>query len=186
SNIDRLFADRVDVFPRSVAPLTAGKILFHLAMQIVKAALEGFRLRPPVLATARQFQQLVVDATFVRAWMLRYAGVAPCLARGAAGGAAGARVAANPKVKAAHSSGPGSGSGRANNNSSGGGSDSPDAASPVAASEQDVRAIQNLVDDWIQSARACAVVRRMPDQALVDRVVFDAWMSAYFGYDVSG
>ncbi|KAJ2605041.1 hypothetical protein EV177_006239, partial [Coemansia sp. RSA 1804] len=50
----------------------------------------------------------------------------------------------------------------------------------------DVRAIQNLVDDWIQSARACAVVRRMPDQALVDRVVFDAWMSAYFGYDVSG
>ncbi|KAJ2757544.1 hypothetical protein IWQ56_006234, partial [Coemansia nantahalensis] len=74
SNIDRLFAERVDVFPQTVSPLHAGQILIHLAMQIIKTALEALRLRPPVLRTRAAFHQVVVDAAFVRSWMLRYAG----------------------------------------------------------------------------------------------------------------
>ncbi|KAJ2551069.1 hypothetical protein EV175_003827 [Coemansia sp. RSA 1933] len=152
SNIDRLFAERVDVFPKTVSPLTSGKILFHLAMQIIKAALEALQLRPPVLTTAAQFQQLVIDATFVRAWMLRYAGVSPNL-----------EAPSDVVVGSRDSS-----------------------TSTLPVNELDARAVQNLVDDWIRSAKACAVDKTLPDQNLVDRVVYDAWMSAYFGYDVSG
>ncbi|KAJ2323447.1 hypothetical protein GGH92_010909 [Coemansia sp. RSA 2673] len=35
SNIDRLFAERVDVFPKRISSLTSGKILYHLGMQII-------------------------------------------------------------------------------------------------------------------------------------------------------
>ncbi|KAJ2708375.1 hypothetical protein H4R19_004775 [Coemansia spiralis] len=146
SNIDRLFAERVDVFPPTVSPLNAGQILFHLAMQIIKTALEALRLRPPVLRTRAEFHQIVVDAAFVRSWMLRYAGVAPALG-----------PAALP--------------------------DAPDPPSPDGlpiANERNVRAIRNLIDDWVASARACALAPDEPSGRLVDDLVFDAWMIAYF------
>ncbi|KAJ1663922.1 hypothetical protein EV178_004544 [Coemansia sp. RSA 1646] len=199
SNIDRLFAERVDVFPKTVNPLTSGKILFHLAMQIIKAALEALRLRPPVLGTAEQFQQLVVDATFVRSWMLRYAGVSPNLARPSDSGTNASVVRSkgsippfasgggDPHTNKKHSLKPtapvsGNDASHHGNDASG----NSETSSPVAVNEQDAQAIHNLVDDWIQSAKACAVDKKLPNQALVDRVVFDAWMSAYFGYDTSG
>ncbi|KAJ2861385.1 hypothetical protein GGI22_002464, partial [Coemansia erecta] len=175
SNIDRLFAERVDVFPKTVNPLTSGKILFHLAMQIIKAALEALRLRPPVLDTAEQFQQLIVDATFVRSWMLRYAGVSPNLEHPSSTSINNASKGSDlhgrkkrPLKPSAADSG--------KHDAAGNGSS--EVSSPVAVNEQDAQAINNLVDDWIRSAKACAVEKKLPDQALVDRVVFDAWMSA--------
>ncbi|KAJ1798016.1 hypothetical protein LPJ59_002772 [Coemansia sp. RSA 2399] len=183
SNIDRLFAERVDVFPKTVNPLTSGKILFHLAMQIIKAALEALRLRPPVLDTADQFQQLIVDATFVRSWMLRYAGVSPNLEHPSLASTNNASKGSDLHSRKKHPlKPPAADAGK--HDAAGNGSS--EVSSPVAVNEQDAQAIHNLVDDWIRSAKACAVEKRLPDQALVDRVVFDAWMSAYFGYDVSG
>ncbi|KAJ2776682.1 hypothetical protein H4R18_005546 [Coemansia javaensis] len=156
SNIDRLFAERVDVFPPTVAPLTAGRILFHLAMQIIKTALEALRLRPRVLRTRAEFQQIVVDAAFVRAWTLRYAGVAPDLAPREDGAAAAATA-------------------------TGGGGAAAAADPPPAAAERDARAIRDLTDDWVASARACARVPEEPDREAVDRIVLAAWMATYFG-----
>ncbi|KAJ2543563.1 hypothetical protein GGF49_001961 [Coemansia sp. RSA 1853] len=141
SNIDRLFAERVDVFPKTIDPLNAGQILLCLALQTIKTALEALRLRP-VPIQSREFQQIIVDATFVRAWMLRYAGVVP-------------NVAA-PSVAV---------------------------QSGNVVNERDARAVHNLVDDWINSAKACAVDTSMPNGQTVDRAVFNAWMAAYFGQD---
>ncbi|KAJ2460987.1 hypothetical protein GGI02_005696, partial [Coemansia sp. RSA 2322] len=70
SNIDRLFAERVDVFPKRISSLTSGKILYHLAMQILKSAIESLRLRPVAFQSVVEFQQIVVDSAFVRSWML--------------------------------------------------------------------------------------------------------------------
>ncbi|KAJ2161208.1 hypothetical protein GGF46_001636 [Coemansia sp. RSA 552] len=150
SNIDRLFAERVDVFPKSISPLKAGQVLFHLAMQIIKTAVEALRLRPFPLYPSG-FQQIAVDAAFVRSWMLRYTGVAPDLA---------SPSSAPAKVEAAG------------------------AESPVV-NERDARAIHNLVDDWVNSAKAFSVDPTPPDDALVDRLVFNAWMAAYFGQEAS-
>ncbi|KAJ2501672.1 hypothetical protein GGH96_001745 [Coemansia sp. RSA 1972] len=139
SNIDRLFAERVDVFPKTIDPLNAGQILLCLALQTIKTAVEAVRLRP-VPIQSREFQQIVVDATFVRAWMLRYAGVVPNVA--------------SPSMQ------------------------------KDSVNERDARAVHNLVDDWVNSAKACAVDTSVPDCETVDRAVFNAWMAAYFGQDV--
>ncbi|KAJ2676263.1 hypothetical protein GGI25_003650 [Coemansia spiralis] len=188
SNIDRLFAERVDIFPKSINPLASGKILFHLAMQIVKAALEAVRLRPRVL-NSEEFQQVVIDSTFVRAWMLRYTGVEPNLRHpsepptiaNTIGGQMmfGGEPRGGKKhvlVKQPSSDPPSSGGQHAGS--------AQDTVSTVVVNERDAQAIQNLVDDWISSAKACAVDSTPPDNELIDRAVFNAWMSAYFGYEV--
>ncbi|KAJ2805156.1 hypothetical protein H4R20_002206 [Coemansia guatemalensis] len=152
SNIDRLFAERVDVFPQSVSPLNSGRILFHLAMQIVKTAVESLRLRAPVLCTRRQYFQLLVDIAFVRSWMLRYAGVHPDF------------IAADGRHLPSSSSA---------------------SASPTTVNERDARAVQNLIDDWVASAKACAIENdQLPDRSLVDKLVLNAWLHAYFNRDV--
>ncbi|KAJ2082035.1 hypothetical protein H4R24_001894 [Coemansia sp. RSA 988] len=151
SNIDRLFAERVDVFPQSVSPLNSGRILFHLAMQIVKTAVESLRLRAPVFSSRRQFFQLLVDIAFVRSWMLRYAGVHPDF------------IAVDGRHPSSSSS----------------------SATPTTVNERDARAVQNLIDDWIASAKACAIENdQFPDRSLFDTLVLNAWMHAYFNRDV--
>ncbi|KAJ2612355.1 hypothetical protein H4S08_002739 [Coemansia sp. RSA 1365] len=149
SNVDRLFAERVDVFPQSISPLNSGRILFHLAMQIVKTAVECLRLRAPVFRTRGQFFQLLIDIAFVRSWMLRYAGVHPDF------------ITADGRQLPLTS------------------------ASPTVVNERDARAVQNLIDDWIASAKACAVDNhQVPEHSLVDTLVLNAWLNVYFNRDV--
>ncbi|KAJ2357027.1 hypothetical protein IWW50_001642 [Coemansia erecta] len=175
SNIDRLFAERVDVFPKTIDPLNAGQILFCLAMQIIKAALEAMRLRPMALHTRLEFQQIIVDATFVRAWMLRYAGVMPNLLAPSAEPQLVSQQQQQPQLSApAFATAEPT---RRGVKPSASGAESP------AINERDAQAIHNLVDDWINSAKACALDQTMPDRQTVDRVVFNAWMAAYFNQE---
>lgn len=101
SNIDRLFAERVDVFPRHLSdPLTSGQIMYYLALQVTKSALENLRLSTfRTISDQATFQRLVVDVGFVKSWMLRYC--------------------TNQTVC--------------------------------------VRALQNILDDWVATAQACCI-----------------------------
>ncbi|KAJ1864444.1 hypothetical protein LPJ73_000289 [Coemansia sp. RSA 2703] len=179
SNIDRLFAERVDVFPTTVTPLTSGQILFHLAMQIIKTAIESLRLRPHVLRTATEYQQIVVDATFVRSWMLRYTGVAPDLMH----------LSDMPNLPPLGQ--PFVGEPRRRSSRIKLGQQGAVPTTPVTAThasfdmdavinERDAQAIINLVDDWISSAKAFAFERTEPDPKIVDKIVLSAWMATYF------
>ncbi|KAJ1886340.1 hypothetical protein LPJ71_009097, partial [Coemansia sp. S17] len=60
------------------------------------------------------------------------------------------------------------------------------AAASSSVNERDAQAIQNLIDDLISSAKACAAEQVLPDSKLVDKVVRNAWMSVYFAYDMTG
>ncbi|KAJ1956350.1 hypothetical protein EC988_001397, partial [Linderina pennispora] len=187
SNIDRLFAERVDIFPTSINPLSAGKILTHLAMQIIKAALEAMRLRPVVFETAAEFHQVVVDAAFVRSWVLRYAGVPPNLQHPSAVSSPGANsqppaTPAEPRRRVSRQlpHAPGATGASSAVQSTGMGASA--ASSPVV-NERDAQAIHNLIDDWVSSARAFACSPTKPDGALVDKVVQSAWRSVYFGIE---
>ncbi|KAJ2788094.1 hypothetical protein GGI15_000115 [Coemansia interrupta] len=179
SNIDRLFAERVDIFPTTVTPLTSGQILFHLAMQIIKTAIESLRLRPHILRTATEYQQIVVDATFVRSWMLRYTGVAPDLMH----------LSDMPNLPPLGQ--PFVGEPRRRSSRIKLGQQGAVATTPVTAThasvdmdavinERDAQAVINLVDDWISSAKAFALERTEPDPKVVDKVVLSAWMATYF------
>ncbi|KAJ1880876.1 hypothetical protein LPJ57_001969, partial [Coemansia sp. RSA 486] len=182
SNIDRLFAERVDVFPKTVTPLASGQILFHLAMQIIKAALESLRLKPIVLHTQVQYQQVLVDAMFVRSWMLRYTGTAPDLQH------LSESPQLLPQLGQAFVSEPRRRSSRTKlaqgvvnaGGSTGGGGGNFQSVSTAAVNERDAQAVQNLVDDWIGSARALAKERVEPDPKHVDRILLNAWMATYF------
>ncbi|KAJ2838300.1 hypothetical protein FBU31_000956 [Coemansia sp. 'formosensis'] len=176
SNIDRLFAEHVDIFPKRIAVLASGQILFHLAMQIIKSAIEALRLNTGVLRTAMEFQQVVVDSAFVRSWMLRYAGVAPNLKQPSQ-----APVIGQPQQQEQ-----GAFVGEQRRRSAMASTSNASLATTAGGSsinERDAQAIQNLIDDWISSAKACAVEQVLPDSKLVDKVVRNAWMSVYFGYD---
>ncbi|KAJ2576994.1 hypothetical protein GGH95_003576, partial [Coemansia sp. RSA 1836] len=48
---------------------------------------------------------------------------------------------------------------------------------------RNAQVIQNLIDDWVSSAKAYAVEQVLPDSKLVDRVVRNAWTSVYFAHD---
>ncbi|KAJ1826238.1 hypothetical protein LPJ70_007798 [Coemansia sp. RSA 2708] len=181
SNIDRLFAERVDVFPKAIDPLKSGQIMFHLAMQTIKTALESLRLRAAVINARSEFQQIVVDAAFVRSWMLRYAGVMPGLRAVALDNSQPASVATARGV--AHES-----AGRMSwmPTASGGVPATTGAASaplPVV-NERNAQAIHNLVDDWVNAAKACALDQTMPDSRVVDKAVFEAWMATYFNRNI--
>ncbi|KAJ2361417.1 hypothetical protein H4S01_005273 [Coemansia sp. RSA 2610] len=181
SNIDRLFAERVDVFPKAIDPLKSGQIMFHLAMQTIKTALESLRLRAAVINARSEFQQVVVDAAFVRSWMLRYAGVMPGLRAVALDNSQPASVATARGV--AHES-----AGRMSwmPTASGGVPATTGAASaplPVV-NERNAQAIHNLVDDWVNAAKACALDQTMPDSRVVDKAVFEAWMATYFNRNI--
>ncbi|KAJ2701472.1 hypothetical protein H4218_001439 [Coemansia sp. IMI 209128] len=177
SNIDRLFAERVDIFPKRITSLASGQILFHLAMQIIKSAIEALRLNPGVLRTATEFQQVVVDSVFIRSWMLRYAGVSPNLKHPSV-----APVTGQPQQQEQLAF-----VGEQRRRSAMASSSNAHLAATAAASslinERDAQAIQNLIDDWIGSAKTCAMEQAMPDSKLVDKVVRNAWMSVYFVYD---
>ncbi|KAJ1817117.1 hypothetical protein LPJ75_001807, partial [Coemansia sp. RSA 2598] len=185
SNIDRLFAERVDVFPKTVTPLASGQILFHLAMQIIKTALESIRLKPIVLHTVAQYQQVVVDATFVRSWMLRYTGIAPDLLHLSEPPQLpqlGQTFVGEPRRRSSRTKLAQSASASASASAGGGGGGGNfQSVSSAAVNERDAQAVQNLIDDWIGSAKALALDRAEPDSKLVDRVVLNAWMAAYFG-----
>ncbi|KAJ2476325.1 hypothetical protein EV174_004966 [Coemansia sp. RSA 2320] len=199
SNIDRLFAERVDVFPKRISSLTSGKILYHLAMQILKSAIESLRLRPVAFQSVVEFQQIVVDSAFVRSWMLRYAGISPNLRSPSSAPVLSQQQQQQQQqhhhhqqhqqhqqhhqqhqhqqpLSAAHVADPRRRSAMALIATPG----SNAATAVPTISERDAQAIQNLLDDWINSASACAVEPVLPEASLVDRVVRKAWMSAYF------
>ncbi|KAI9474917.1 hypothetical protein BX667DRAFT_497814 [Coemansia mojavensis] len=165
SNIDRLFAERVDIFPKNIDPLKSGKILFYLAMQIIKAALEAVRLQPTIIRTKAEFQQIIVDAAFVRSWMLRYTGIAPnfnklsstepCLSKSTS------QVFAETTRQSSKNL-------------------LPSGTCTPAINERDAQAIHNLLDDWIITARAYALHQTMPKSQLVDKIVYNAWMSVIY------
>ncbi|KAJ2343544.1 hypothetical protein GGH91_003165 [Coemansia sp. RSA 2671] len=146
-------------------------------MQIIKSAIEALRLNPGVLRTATEFQQVVVDSVFIRSWMLRYAGVSPNLKHPSV-----APVIGQPQQQEQLAF-----VGEQRRRSAMASSSNAHLAATAAASslinERDAQAIQNLIDDWIGSAKACAVEQAMPDSKLVDKVVRNAWMSVYFVYD---
>ncbi|KAJ1899260.1 hypothetical protein LPJ66_002233, partial [Kickxella alabastrina] len=156
SNIDRLFAQRIDIFPSVVSSLTSGKILFHLSMQIIKTAMESLRLRPARLSP-RMFRKISVDAAFVRSWMLRYTGVTPDLHK----------LSRSPGlvsvVAVGGGSGSGSGSGQQLDQKQQQGQQQQGqqqglgvkgGKSEEIINEGDARAILNLVDDWVATAKA--------------------------------
>ncbi|KAJ2103556.1 hypothetical protein GGI09_000600 [Coemansia sp. S100] len=179
SNIDRLFAERVDIFPKRITSLASGQILFHLAMQIIKSAIEALRLNPGVLRTVTEFQQVVVDSAFIRSWMLRYAGVVPNLKHPSV-----APVIGQPQQQEQLAFG--EQRRRSALASSSNASLAASAAASSSVNERDAQAIQNLIDDLISSAKACAAEQVLPDSKLVDKVVRNAWMSVYFAYDMTG
>ncbi|KAJ2845805.1 hypothetical protein IWW36_004635 [Coemansia brasiliensis] len=172
SNIDRLFAERVDIFPKNIDPLRSGKILFYLAMQIIKTALEAIRLRPTIIRTKAEFQQIIVDAAFVRSWMLRYTGVAPNFNKLSS---AEPHVSTSTSQVFTETTRQSSGTGNKNLLSSG--------TCTPAINERDAQAIHNLLDDWISSSRACALQQTMPEKQLVDKIVYNAWMSVIYHND---
>ncbi|KAJ1960560.1 hypothetical protein GGI12_003733 [Dipsacomyces acuminosporus] len=157
SNIDRLFAERVDIFPlKGISPLGSGKIMTLLSLNIIKTALEDIRLRANVIEDAQVLYQIVVDASFIKSWCLRYTGKQPS-DKSEVGRRGGPQQPQQPQQQ------------------------QQDSSTPVA-NERDAQAIQNLVDDWISSALALSLCdHRLPESKFVDKVVASAWMVAYFG-----
>ncbi|KAJ2743176.1 hypothetical protein GGI20_003940 [Coemansia sp. BCRC 34301] len=184
SNIDRLFAERVDVFPKRITSLASGQILFHLAVQIVKSAIEALRLSPGILQTGAEYQQVVVDSAFVRSWMLRYAGVSPNLQTPSAAPVFGQQQQDQSTAFGAGEQRRRSAMAHSSSNANLAGAATASSLSSTI-NERNAQVIQNLIDDWIGSAKACAVEQVLPDTKLVDRVVRNAWTSVYFAYDTT-
>ncbi|KAI7834025.1 hypothetical protein BX661DRAFT_176492 [Kickxella alabastrina] len=185
SNIDRLFAQRIDIFPSVVSSLTSGKILFHLSMQIIKTAMESLRLRPARLSL-RMFRKISVDAAFVRSWMLRYTGVTPDLHK----------LSRSPGLVSVVAVGGGSGSGNGKQldqkqqqgqqqQGQQQGLGMKGGKSEEIINEGDARAILNLVDDWVATAKAFVggggslEVLRLNEE-IADQLVLNAWMDTFF------